>query len=371
MPSVTDPCQKSCSAATTTSTPRSSNGDDAAARVENTTSVVATTSTTTTTSVESNATTNKKKKEEEEEENNPSVATSVNQDDDDKQDNNDGEEKQELASKQDGQIQLPDSVVGTKKENALRELVQRTAFPLSQSNGQRRFGPPPDWNELPPPRGCEVFIGKIPRDLFEDELVPVFEKIGPIYEVRLMMDFSGNNRGYAFVVYQSKSAARQCIKQLNNYEIRQGRMIGVCSSVDNCRLFIGGIPKTIKREEIRSEMAKITEHVVDVIVYPSASDKTKNRGFAFVEYTNHRAAAMARRKLMNNNNVELWGHKIAVDWAEPEIEVDEEIMDQVRLFFFSLPLFFSPLFDSSSTCNILYMECTKFSFLDRRQNQGS
>ncbi|EDV29422.1 uncharacterized protein TRIADDRAFT_689, partial [Trichoplax adhaerens] len=226
-----------------------------------------------------------------------------------------------------------DSVVGTKKENALRELVQRTAFPLSQSNGQRRFGPPPDWNELPPPRGCEVFIGKIPRDLFEDELVPVFEKIGPIYEVRLMMDFSGNNRGYAFVVYQSKSAARQCIKQLNNYEIRQGRMIGVCSSVDNCRLFIGGIPKTIKREEIRSEMAKITEHVVDVIVYPSASDKTKNRGFAFVEYTNHRAAAMARRKLMNNNNVELWGHKIAVDWAEPEIEVDEEIMDQVKIVY--------------------------------------
>lgn len=234
-----------------------------------------------------------------------------------------------ITASDDGDIKLPDSVIGTKKESALRELVQRTGFPLTQSNGQRRFGPPPDWNEIPPPRGCEVFVGKIPRDLFEDELVPVFEKVGKIYELRLMMDFSGNNRGYAFVVYETKAAARQCIKQLNNYEVRQGRMIGVCSSVDNCRLFIGGIPKTIKREEIMTEMSKITEDVVDVIVYPSASDKTKNRGFAFVEYTNHRAAAMARRKLMNSNNVELWGHKIAVDWAEPEIEVDEEIMDQV------------------------------------------
>ena len=73
----------------------------------------------------------------------------------------------------------------------------------------------------------------------------------------------------------------------------------------------------------------MTESVTDVIVYPSASDKTKNRGFAFVEYESHRAAAMARRKLMTGR-VQLWGHQIAVDWAEPEAEVDEDIMSQVR-----------------------------------------
>lgn len=72
----------------------------------------------------------------------------------------------------------------------------------------------------------------------------------------------------------------------------------MCASVDNCRLFVGGIPKTKKREEILAEMKKVTDGVVDVIVYPSAADKTKNRGFAFVEYESHRAAAMARRKLL-------------------------------------------------------------------------
>lgn len=79
---------------------------------------------------------------------------------------------------------------------------------------------------------------------------------------------------------------------------RNGRLLGVCASVDNCRLFVGGIPKTKKREEILAEMRKVTDGVVDVIVYPSAADKTKNRGFAFVEYESHRAAAMARRKLL-------------------------------------------------------------------------
>lgn len=79
---------------------------------------------------------------------------------------------------------------------------------------------------------------------------------------------------------------------------RNGRLLGVCASVDNCRLFVGGIPKSKKREEILMEMKKVTDGVLEVIVYPSAADKTKNRGFAFVEYNSHRAAAMARRKLL-------------------------------------------------------------------------
>ena len=87
-------------------------------------------------------------------------------------------------------------------------------------------------------------------------------------------------------------------KGVNNYEIRKGRLLGACQSVDNCRLFVGGIPKSKKKEEILEEMRKVTEGVVDVIVYPSAADKTKNRGFSFVEYKDHKAAAMARRKLM-------------------------------------------------------------------------
>ena len=146
-----------------------------------------------------------------------------------------------------------------------------------------------------------------------------------------MMDYNGQNRGYAFVVYFNKRDAQKCVRTINNYEIRKGRLLGVCQSVDNCRLFIGGIPKKVKRDEILEEISKVTDSVVDVIVYPSATDKSKNRGFAFVEYDHHRAAAMARRKLMNGK-IQLWGHPIAVDWAEPEQEVDDVIMEQVRWF---------------------------------------
>ncbi|XP_029107934.1 RNA-binding protein 47-like isoform X2 [Scleropages formosus] len=227
---------------------------------------------------------------------------------------------------------VPEGVAGAPNEGALVALMERTGYSMVQENGQRKYGPPPGWEGPSPPRGCEIFVGKIPRDVYEDELVPVFESVGRIYEMRLMMDFDGKNRGYAFVTYTQKHEAKRAVRELNNYEVRPGRLLGVCSSVDNCRLFIGGIPKAKKREEILEEVAKVTEGVLDVIVYASAADKMKNRGFAFVEYESHRAAAMARRKLMPGR-IQLWGHQIAVDWAEPEIDVDEDIMETVKILY--------------------------------------
>uniref|UniRef100_A0A4W5M8Z1 RNA-binding protein 47 n=1 Tax=Hucho hucho TaxID=62062 RepID=A0A4W5M8Z1_9TELE len=231
-----------------------------------------------------------------------------------------------------GPITVPEGVSGAPNEAALVSLMERTGYGMVQENGQRKYGPPPGWDSASPPRGCEIFVGKIPRDVYEDELVPVFESVGQIYEMRLMMDFDGKNRGYAFVMYTQKHHAKRAVRELNNYEVRPGRLLGVCCSVDNCRLFIGGIPKTKKREEILEEVSKVTEGVLDVIVYASAADKMKNRGFAFVEYESHRAAAMARRKLMPGR-IQLWGHQIAVDWAEPEIDVDEDVMETVKILY--------------------------------------
>ncbi|XP_064476933.1 probable RNA-binding protein 46 isoform X2 [Ornithodoros turicata] len=226
------------------------------------------------------------------------------------------------------------SVLPKSKEAALLALLDRTGFPMVQENGQRRYGPPPDWKGDPPPKGSEVFIGRLPRDMFEDELIPLLERIGPVYELRLMMDFGGSNRGYAFAMYTNPSDARRAIEELDDLEVRRGgRRLGVCRSIDNCRLFVGGIPRCKTREDVLNEMRRVTEGVVGVILYASVADKTKNRGFAFVEYTDHKAAAMARRKLIPGK-VKLWGvQEIAVDWAEPEPQVDEETMGKVTILY--------------------------------------
>lgn len=208
------------------------------------------------------------------------------------------------ADQNDSKIDLTNvsSLNSVSNKEAIESLLKRTGYALVQENGQRKYGPPPhsvySHRNKVPDRSCEIFIGKIPRDCFEDEIVPLLERVGLLYEFRLMMEYSGYNRGYGFAMFTSSEDAKKAVHQLNNYEIRKGKTIGVCRSVDNCRLFIGGIPKQKKKEEILEEMRKVTDDVLNIIVYPSAHDKTKNRGFAFVQYSNHRAAAIARRKLL-------------------------------------------------------------------------
>jgi heterogeneous nuclear ribonucleoprotein R len=60
-----------------------------------------------------------------------------------------------------------------------------------------------------------VFCGKIPKDMYEDELIPLFEKCGGIWDLRLMMDpMTGLNRGYAFVTFMNKDGAQEAVRQV-------------------------------------------------------------------------------------------------------------------------------------------------------------
>lgn len=153
-------------------------------------------------------------------------------------------------------------------ENSTDSSTNSEQYPVTLRNGQRKVGGPPlNWNGSPPKKGSEVFVGKLPRDLMEDSLLPLFQTVGTVYEMRLMMDFNGYNRGYAFVTFSQPSDAIRAIQQLNNYEIRPKRFIGVIKSRDNCRLFVGGIPKDKTEEDIKREMSQLTDGIVNVILY--------------------------------------------------------------------------------------------------------
>ncbi|XP_017544429.1 heterogeneous nuclear ribonucleoprotein Q isoform X1 [Pygocentrus nattereri] len=221
-------------------------------------------------------------------------------------------------------------------EVKIKALLERTNYTLDVTMGQRKYGgPPPEsvYTGTQPTIGTEIFVGKIPRDLFEDELVPLFEKAGPIWDLRLMMDpLSGLNRGYAFVTFCTKEAAQEAVKLCNNHEIRPGKQIGVCISVANNRLFVGSIPKSKTKEQIVEEFAKVTEGLSDVILYHQPDDKKKNRGFCFLEYEDHKTAAQARRRLMSGK-VKVWGNVVTVEWADPIEDPDPEVMAKVKVLF--------------------------------------
>ena len=52
--------------------------------------------------------------------------------------------------------------------------------------------------------------------MYESELIPLFEKCGKIWDLRLMMDpMTGLNRGYAFVTFTTREAAHEAVCQVH------------------------------------------------------------------------------------------------------------------------------------------------------------
>ncbi|XP_076389913.1 synaptotagmin binding cytoplasmic RNA interacting protein isoform X3 [Megachile rotundata] len=219
-------------------------------------------------------------------------------------------------------------------EDKIKMILERTGYPLDVTTGQRKYGgPPPNWEGPTPGTGCEVFCGKIPKDMYEDELIPLFEKCGKIWDLRLMMDpMAGCNRGYAFITFTNREAAQQAVKELDNHEIKPGKNLKVNISVPNLRLFVGNIPKSKGKEEILEEFGKLTAGLTEVIIYSSPDDKKKNRGFCFLEYESHKAASLAKRRL-STGRIKVWGCDIIVDWADPQEEPDEQTMSKVRVLY--------------------------------------
>ena len=55
----------------------------------------------------------------------------------------------------------------------------------------------------------------MPNNVFEDTLVPMFEKCGTIWDLRLMMDPStGLNKTFCFVTFTEKEAAQKAVKEV-------------------------------------------------------------------------------------------------------------------------------------------------------------
>ncbi|XP_026288512.1 APOBEC1 complementation factor-like [Frankliniella occidentalis] len=188
-------------------------------------------------------------------------------------------------------------------------------YELKQINGQRKLYQPRLSGTPPPVEGCEVFVGRLPRDLYEDELVPPFLQIGPIYEVRMMMNFSGTNRGFAFITYFDRETAKKAIRKLDNFPIRWGQAIGVLASINNKRLYFGNLPNF---KELRSKLYTFLKENTEGVHQLHLRTHDKGTANAIVTYSSHRAAAMARRALIPVKDF-VFGPRAIIDWADPAL----------------------------------------------------
>ncbi|KAM4045655.1 dead end protein homolog 1 [Anomaloglossus baeobatrachus] len=209
--------------------------------------------------------------------------------------------------------------VNRKNKTALIEWMRHSNISLVQVNGQRMYGaPPPGWLGDAPPHGSEIFIGNLPQEIYEDTLIPLFQSVGKLYEFRLMMTFSGLNRGFAYARYSSRRVADQAIAQLGSYEIQPGFKMFVCRSTEKCELMLDGLPGFMDHTVLEDILVKMTTGVETVSLYASLTSDMKN--MAIVKYNSHKAAALAKKSLCEGNRT-MYGCLFTVDWLQQSVRM--------------------------------------------------
>jgi|SRR6476659_10037630 RNA recognition motif-containing protein len=66
----------------------------------------------------------------------------------------------------------------------------------------------------------KIFVAGLPYDLFDDELVEIFEKFGTIASAKVAIDKeTGKSRGFAFVDMPNDEEAKDAIENLNDISL--------------------------------------------------------------------------------------------------------------------------------------------------------
>lgn len=68
--------------------------------------------------------------------------------------------------------------------------------------------------------GRIIYIGSIPYDQTEEQIMDIAKSIGPVVNLEMMFDKeTGRSKGYAFVEYSDVETAASAVRNLNNYSI--------------------------------------------------------------------------------------------------------------------------------------------------------
>ncbi|XP_019238748.1 PREDICTED: uncharacterized protein LOC109218814 isoform X2 [Nicotiana attenuata] len=182
-------------------------------------------------------------------------------------------------------------------------------------------------------KGTEVFVGGLARTTTESKIHEVFSSCGEIVEIRLIKDQTGVPKGFCFVRFATKYAADKALKEKSGY-VLDGKKIGVRPSVEQDTLFLGNLNKGWGAEEFESIVHQVFPDAVSVDLAllgdVQPGQKQQNRGFAFVKFPSHAAAARAFR--VGSQSDFLIDGKLhpSVQWAE---EPDPNELAQIKAAF--------------------------------------
>ncbi|PHJ17523.1 rna recognition motif-containing protein [Cystoisospora suis] len=199
-----------------------------------------------------------------------------------------------------------------------------------------------------PPVEIKLFVGRVPPNMEEDSLRPIFEEFGEVKEVFVIRDKNTmKHKNSAFVKMASLASADACIRALHGnraldaalgaiivkYATGEAERLGMHGSlgmgggeggggVDQAKLFVGSIPRTMCEEELRHFFQ--TYGTVEEVFVMRDSNTGTGRGCAFVKFKYKEEGLYAMRNLNAKHTFEGCSRPVEVRFAESKAQRQQQ-----------------------------------------------
>jgi len=161
----------------------------------------------------------------------------------------------------------------------------------------------------------KLFVGGLSWDTTDDHLAEYFGKWGAVECVSVKMDkFSGQSRGFGFVVYVDEGSIDKALKlaehRLNNKKIDPKRASASKQSMK--KVFVGGLDPDVSEDQIREYFGRYGK--IETLDLPFDTERGKRKSYIFITYATEDGANEATKV----EKQELFGRRCDVRIAVPQ-----------------------------------------------------
>ncbi|XP_046671915.1 CUGBP Elav-like family member 1 [Homalodisca vitripennis] len=170
----------------------------------------------------------------------------------------------------------------------------------------------------------KMFVGQIPQNFTEYDLLQMFEKYGKVYDIRVLKDkTTGKSKGCCFVTFFTRSAALNAQNALHNIKVMPGMHHPIQmkpADTDNRndrKLFVGMLSKKYTESEVRNLFSPYGT-IEECTVLRDANGQSK--GCAFITYLSRQSAQNAVKSMHHCHIFEGCSSPIVVKFADTQKE---------------------------------------------------
>eukprot|EP00250_Pteridium_aquilinum_P014629 c22104_g1_i1 orf=389-1705(+) len=170
----------------------------------------------------------------------------------------------------------------------------------------------------------KLFVGQVPRQMTEEQLLPIFQEAGAVRELSVIKDKATKaSRGCCFLIYETKQEADNAIALFHNLRklpplstpLQVKYAEGELERLEH-KLFVGMLPKNATEADLTAVFLPFG--VIKELTVIKGSQASK--GCAFLKYETKDQALAAIKSLNDNYKMEGSTTPLVVKWADTEKE---------------------------------------------------